>query len=199
MIEYFIKGGIIMYPILLCSIISFTIIVERLLFYYHVRINPNMIQKVLELISNKEIDKAKKLSQNLSEILKNIFTKGLDEFYSQNFEEIIQDISEQQIPKIERFLPLLAAIASVSTLLGFTGTVTGMIKAFESIASVGYASPQVVAKGIAEALITTAGGLIVAIPTIAFYYYFSYRAERYIMQLEHYVQEFVNIRKRIIN
>ncbi len=198
MIEYFVKGGVIMYPILLCSIVSFTIIIERLLFYANIRINSNIVQKVFELILNKEIDKAKKLSQSLSEILKNIFIKGLDEIQSQNFEEVVQDISEKQISKLGRFLPLLAAIASISTLLGFTGTVTGMIKAFEAIASAGYASPQIVAKGIAEALITTAAGLIVAIPTVAFYHYFTYRADRYILQLEHYIQEFINIKKRIV-
>ncbi|MCS7151343.1 MAG: MotA/TolQ/ExbB proton channel family protein [Endomicrobia bacterium] len=195
MIEYFLKGGIIMYPILLCSVVSITIIIERLIFFSTVKINPALVEKTLELISKKEMDKAKKIVEKLPVILKDIFIRGIDEFFSINFEEILRDTAEQQIPKLERFLPLLAAIASVSTLLGFTGTVFGMIKAFESIATAGYASPQVVAKGIAEALITTAAGLIVAIPTIAFYHYFNYRVNRYISRLEHYVQELINVHK----
>lgn len=195
MLEYFVKGGVIMYPILLCSIISATIIIERLIFYTSIKINPTIIHKILEFISNNEMEKAKKLIQTLPEIIKPVFISGIENFYSVNFEQLIQDVAEQQIPKLERFLPLLAAIASVSTLLGFTGTVVGMIKAFESIAAAGYASPQVVAKGIAEALITTAAGLIVAIPTIAFYHYFNYRVNRYVSQLEHYVQELVNLKR----
>ncbi len=196
MLDYFLKGGILMYPITLCSIISFTIIIERLLFYSSIKFNPEVIHKIFELISKKEFEKSKKLAETLPEIMKVVFIKGIDELYTPNFEEAIESIAEQQIFRLNRFLPLLGAIASISTLLGFTGTVTGMIKAFESIAHAGYASPQVVAKGIAEALITTAAGLIVAIPTIAFYHYFSYRVERFTTQFEHIINEFVNLIKK---
>jgi biopolymer transport protein ExbB len=196
MLEYFVKGGILMYPILVCSIISLTIIIERLIFYSSIRINPTIIRKIFELMTNRELEKSKKLAETLPEIIRVVFIKGIDELYSPSFEETVEDIAEQQIYKLNRFLPLLGAIASISTLLGFTGTVTGMIKAFESIAQAGYASPQVVAKGIAEALITTAAGLIVAIPTIAFYHYFNYRVDRFTTQLEHIVNEFVNLNKK---
>lgn len=196
MLEYFSKGGILMYPILLCSIVSFSIIIERLIFFATNKINPTLIHKILELISIKDYEKAKKLAHNTNEIIKTIFVKSIDEINSPNFEQVLEDTSEQQLAKLERFLPLLAAIASISTLLGFTGTVVGMIKAFESIAQAGYASPQVVAKGIAEALITTAAGLIVAIPTIAFYHYFNYRVDRYLIQLEHYIKEYLNLKNK---
>ncbi|MCS7231006.1 MAG: MotA/TolQ/ExbB proton channel family protein [Elusimicrobiota bacterium] len=194
--EYFYKGGVLMYPILICSIISFTIIIERLIFFSTNKINTTLIHKVLELILNKEFEKAKKILQNTNEIIKTIFTKSIEEINSPNFEDTVEDLAEQQISKLERFLPLLAAIASISTLLGFTGTVVGMIKAFESIAQAGYASPQVVAKGIAEALITTAAGLIVAIPTIAFYHYFNYRVDRYTIQVGHFIQELIKLKNK---
>ena len=197
MLEYFVKGGFLMYPILLCSIISLTIIIERLIFYATLKINPVLTHKIFELVSNKEFEKSKKLAETLPNVVKSIFIKGIDEYYTANFEEVVEEIAEQQVYKLNRFLPLLGAIASISTLLGFTGTVTGMIKAFESIAQAGYASPQVVAKGIAEALITTAAGLIVAIPTIAFYHYFTYRADRFVTQLEHIVNEFVKLNKKV--
>jgi biopolymer transport protein ExbB len=197
MLEYFVKGGFLMYPILLCSIISLTIIIERLIFYATLKINPVVTHKIFELVSNKEFEKSKKLAETLPNVVKSIFIKGIDEYYTANFEEVVEEIAEQQVYKLNRFLPLLGAIASISTLLGFTGTVTGMIKAFESIAQAGYASPQVVAKGIAEALITTAAGLIVAIPTISFYHYFTYRADRFVTQLEHIVNEFVKLNKKV--
>ena len=198
MLDYFVKGGILMYPILLCSVISLTIIIERLIFYANIKINSVVIHKIFELLSNKELEKSKKLAEtSLPEIIKIVFVKGIDELYSPNFEESVEDVAEQQVYKLSRFLPLLGAIASISTLLGFTGTVAGMIKAFESIAQAGYASPQVVAKGIAEALITTAAGLIVAIPSVAFYHYFNYRVDRFTTQFEHIVREFVNLIKKI--
>ncbi|MEO0225110.1 MAG: MotA/TolQ/ExbB proton channel family protein [candidate division WOR-3 bacterium] len=167
-----------------------------MIFFATNKINPTLIHKILELISIKDYEKAKKLAHNTNEIIKTIFVKSIDEINSPNFEQVLEDTSEQQLAKLERFLPLLAAIASISTLLGFTGTVVGMIKAFESIAQAGYASPQVVAKGIAEALITTAAGLIVAIPTIAFYHYFNYRVDRYLIQLEHYIKEYLNLKNK---
>ncbi len=195
MLTYFLKGGIIMWPLLICSIISVTIIIERLIYFRSIKINHTIVSKIMELISQKDFEKAKKLNERLSSPLRKILLTGIENFFSVNIETKLQDVADQEIPKLERYLPILAAIASVSTLLGFTGTVLGMIKAFESIAQAGYASPQVVAKGIAEALITTAAGLIVAIPTVIFYHYFNYRVNRYIHLLEHYIQEFLSLKK----
>ncbi len=195
MLEYFVKGGIVMYPILFCSIVSIAIIIERLIFFSSMRFNNVLLQKIVELLKNRDLDKAQKLVEKFSYPLKLIISEGIKNYYSPNLVEHLQDVSEQQIPRLERYLPILAAIASVSTLLGFTGTVIGMIKAFESIAQAGYASPQVVAKGISEALITTAAGLLVAIPTVIFYHYFNYRVNRWVHLMEHCVQEIVNSTK----
>lgn len=195
MFTYFVKGGIMMWPLLMCSIVSVTIIIERLIYYHSIVINPTIIQKVLELLQQRDLDKARKLADSLPSPIKLVFIEGIKNYSSITLESQVQYVAELQIPKLERFLPLLATISSVSTLLGFTGTVIGMIKAFEAITAAGYASPQVVSRGIAEAMITTAAGLLIAIPTVLFYNYFNYRVNRYIHNIEHYTQELLNTKK----
>ena len=194
MFEYFVKGGPIMWPLLMCSLVSLTIVIERIIFFRGIKVNHNLIQKILELISDKEFDKALKILEKIYVPFKDVFNEAIKNFNSQSLEPILKDTAEQQIPKLEKYLTILSSIASVSTLLGFLGTVTGMIKAFESIAAAGAASPQIVSKGIAEALTTTAAGLFIAIPTIIFYNYFNYKVEKFVHSMEHYIQEILDIR-----
>lgn len=196
MIEYFLKGGPIMWPLLVCSIVSLAIIVERFIFFNSIKVNHNLVKKFMELMSENELDAAKKIIEKIKFPLNSIFEEGLKNLNSSGLENILQDVAEQEVPKLERYLPLLASIASVSTLLGFLGTVTGMIKAFESIAAAGVSSPQIVSKGIAEALITTAAGLFIAIPTIIFYNYYNYKVDRYVHIMEHYIKELLDVKKK---
>lgn len=140
-----------MWPILICSIVSLAVIIERFFFI-------TAFERNLKLLINGGSSK--------SSMLKFLKSTVPDEIKFMNASSML-----------ERFIPVLSIIGSTSTLLGFTGTVTGMIHAFEAIKLAGTTSPQVVAGGIAEALLTTAFGLIVAIPTVFFYHVFSYRIE----------------------
>jgi biopolymer transport protein ExbB len=194
MFEYFVKGGPIMWPLLLCSLISLTVIIERFIFFRSIKINHNLIKKFLELLSMKDFDKAVKILEKIQLPFNQIFFEAIENFNSPSLEPILKDTAEQQIPKLEKYLTILSSLASISTLLGFLGTVTGMIKAFESIAAAGAASPQIVSKGIAEALITTAAGLFIAIPTIIFYNYYNYVVEKFVHYMEHYIQEILDIK-----
>ncbi|MCS7185025.1 MAG: MotA/TolQ/ExbB proton channel family protein, partial [bacterium] len=147
------------WPILMCSIVSLAIIIERFFFI-------NSFEKKLKLLLEGT------LKPNKGDVVY---------FLVENLPNEIKLINAERM--LERFIPILAIIGSTSTLLGFTGTVTGMIHAFEAIKVAGTTSPQVVAGGIAEALLTTAFGLIVAIPTVFFYHIFSYKVERLKRQL----------------
>ena len=102
----------------------------------------------------------------------------------ETMEKALEEAALYEMPRLERHLPILAAIASLSTLTGFTGTVIGMIRAFQDIAQQGNSSPEIVASGISQALITTATGLLIAIPTLLFYHYFSYRVDAITNQIE---------------
>ena len=125
-----------------------------------------------------------------------IIKAGLSKYHEgkEEMEKTMEEAGLYEIPHLEQYLSVLATIASVSTLVGFTGTVTGMINAFNSIAIQGVSSPSFVARGISEALITTAAGLIIAIPTLVFYHYFSYRLNRFILEIERCSKELLNLR-----
>jgi biopolymer transport protein ExbB len=108
-------------------------------------------------------------------------------------EESMEEAGLYAIPKLEKFLPTLSTLASISTLLGFTGTVTGMISAFNAIAAANVTTPAVVASGVSEALITTAYGLFIAIPTVVAYNYFVSRVDNFVLGLEKGSAELIGI------
>jgi biopolymer transport protein ExbB len=191
---YFIKGGPIMWPLLACSIVALTIAIERLFYHRSIRVNHAVMRRLLETFRAGDVVAAANLAEKLAPPFRVVFVEGVRQAASPQLADLLEDIADQQTPQLERFLPLLATIASVATLLGFTGTVTGMIQAFEAIAAAGSVTPQTVSSGIAQALITTAAGLFIAIPTIIFHNYFVYRADRYVQILEHYLHEFLKAR-----
>lgn len=195
--NYFAKGGPLMYLLLLCSILSLTIVIERLVYYFLVgKKNKDLIPKIANALVRKDPSALKNSLENFSTPLASVLLAGLNKYNESKdvMEKAMTAAGLLEVPHLERYLPILSAIASVSTLLGFTGTVTGMIRAFTAIAETGVSSPAVVGSGIAEALITTAAGLIIAIPTIVFYYYFTHRVDRFVLEIEEYSQELLELR-----
>ena len=180
-------GGIIMIPLVLCSIVSLTIIIER---FYGLRlskvINIDLIDMVSALIETGEVQKATQLCQRSSCPLANIIRSGLEEDGSVKSEikEAIVDAGRREVPKLEKRLGILETIVGVAPLLGLLGTVAGMIKVFDVIAVQGVGQAGALAGGISEALITTATGLSIAIPTLVAYNYFSSKTENFVRELE---------------
>jgi biopolymer transport protein ExbB len=107
--------------------------------------------------------------------------------------EAVQDVGTHEIASLESFLPALQTVGNIAPLLGFLGTVLGMIQAFFAISQAGLGDPGVVANGIAQALITTATGLIVAVPAFVFYNYFVARVNGYALQIERAASHVVNL------
>lgn len=178
-----------MWPLLGCSILSLTFIIERVIYFTRVAyVEKVLIMNLLTLLMKGDFIAAKELCSKrtfpLAKLLNRIVERYARNLLPENIDEIESDIYFD----VERFLPFLSAIAGISTLLGFTGTVTGMIRAFESIVKHGVSSPTVVAAGIAEALITTATGLFIAVPTLLFYHYFSYRADKVRFNIEQFIR-----------
>ena len=187
MLSFFLKGGIVMWLLLGCSVIALAIIIERLISYRRSRVNEEHLRSSIKnLLNQNRIEEAVKVCNNTGGPVAVILKAGLLNYNEgrQAMEESFEQESLFEIPKLEKFLPALATIASISTLLGFTGTVLGMIRAFNSIAQAAAASPSIVASGIAEALVTTAAGLLIVIPTIVFYHYFSHRVDRFALEIE---------------
>jgi len=189
------KGGVLMYPIVLLSIIALAVFLERLVSLRESNFVPrDFMERLMEKLNNRDIEAAKtmcaenksSISIIASDILKNLnlpFTR---------LNETAEESGRFQAKRLERFLPTLQAVSTIAPMLGFLGTVFGMIKTFMALATYGAGNAQPLAEGIAEALITTAAGLCVAIPTMAFYYFVRFRSERITGELEKSASRIMN-------
>ncbi|PKN01743.1 MAG: hypothetical protein CVU77_02040 [Elusimicrobia bacterium HGW-Elusimicrobia-1] len=199
MIDYIFKGGFMMLPLIASSVIALAIIIDRLIFFRRISVDERILMSQLaKEIKNKNIEGAIAVCAKHPGPLAAILAAAIRKFSldRREIENAIENEVVNEMPKVEKYIPGLAVIASVSTLMGFTGTVTGMIRAFGDIASRGVSSPAVVASGISEALITTATGLIIAIPTMLFYHYFSYRVSRLTLEVEKCTNELLEIKPK---
>ncbi len=186
--EIFLKGGPLMWAILLCSIIGLAVIIDRFLVLRKAKINlPAFMVRVRGFIKNKDMSGAASFCMQEKSPIANMVRKGLKKFRlgHERVKEAIENAGRQEISKLEKGLSILATIAGVAPLLGFLGTVTGMIQAFMTIEDLaGAANPSDLAGGIWEALITTAFGLIVGIPAYAFYNYFQNSVKKFVADME---------------
>ena len=199
MIELIIKGGPVMGPILLCSVISLAIIVERCLSLRRHRIlRYDILQRIEELLRDRKIPEATTLCKRYPSSMTRILLAAIlnHDKTRQEIKEVIEDAGRHEVPVLERYLMILGTIVSISTLLGLLGTITGMIKTFNVIAALGYGHPEALAGGISEALIATASGLGVAIPTFVLYNFFSSKVDALVIEMEKNSLRMLNILKR---
>ncbi len=187
MFELIQSGGLLMIPILFCSIMAMGIISER---FWSLRkkkiLPPEMVSQVWKLAKAQKLDiKTLKHLKNSSP-LGAILATGLmnRELGRDVMKESIHETGRQVAHKLERFLNTLGTIANITPLLGLLGTVLGMIKVFAAIVSHGVGDPTILAGGISEALITTAAGLTVAIPCVIFHRYFDGLVDAYVLNME---------------
>ncbi len=174
--EIFLKGGLIIWFILATSILGMAVVIDRVIVIRRAKINvPAFMIRLRGLIKKNDISGAVSVCMQEKSPIANIIRKGLKKykFGHNRVKESIENAGKQEVNKLEKGLSILATIAGVAPLLGFLGTVTGMISAFMTIEDLaGSANPSDLAGGIWEALLTTAFGLIVGIPAFAFYNYF---------------------------
>jgi biopolymer transport protein ExbB len=199
MIELVIKGGPVMAPILLCSVISLGIIVERCLSLRRNRIlRYDILQRIEELLRDRKIPEASTLCKRYPSSMTRVLLAAIlnHDKSRQDIKEIIEDAGRHEVPVLERYLSILGTIASISVLLGLLGTVTGMIRTFNAIAAVGYGHPEALAGGISEALIATAAGLGIAIPTLVLYNFFMSKVDSLIIEMEKNALRMLSILKR---
>ncbi len=181
------KGGIMMYPILFCSILVIGIAIER---FYTLRrkniINPDFLDKVRSHWNWKDIHLGLQLCNSYDNSLSRILKAGLLRFGGKvdEVEHAIEGAGQHEASLLTSNLRVLGAVANITPMLGLLGTVFGMIKAFEVISESGTGNPSLVASGISEALVTTAAGLVVGIPALALYHYFRGRIERFVFEME---------------
>jgi biopolymer transport protein ExbB len=203
-ITFFRKMGLIAWPLLICSVLAVTFIIERVIAFVKLRSRVSteqLLEQVTAALRNDNIMEAVSVCEEARGPLANVIKAGLLR-YSQSMieerevtkEEIMDSIAEAsllEIPELERFLPVLATISVISPLFGLLGTVVGMIKAFTTIALEGTGDPQQLAGGISQALLTTATGLGIAIPALVAYNWFDSIVTRRVTEIRQVTNEIV--------
>ena len=197
LLDIFLKGGFIMWPILLCSIIGLAVSVDRFIMLRKAKINvPAFMVRIRGFIKKKDISGEISYCMQEKSPVANIVRKGLKKYkYGHDrVKDAIENAGSQEVSKLEKGLALLASVAGIAPLLGFLGTVTGMIQAFMTIQDLaGAANPSDLAGGIWEALITTAFGLIIGIPAFALYNYFLSAVKKLVGEMETVANDVIDV------
>ena len=187
MFEIVTAGGIVMVPIILCSILAVAITLERLWTLREQRVVPaELADKVWQWVENRALSDKQITALQQHSPLGRVLAAGLTNRHRDRavMLEAIEDAGRHVVHDLERFLNTLGTIAAISPLLGLLGTVTGMIRTFKAITVAGVGNPAAMAGGISEALITTAAGLLVAIPALVAYRYLRGRVDALVIQME---------------
>ena len=205
LLAQFAKGGWMMWPLLTCSLLALGFIVDRLWGLYRVPSEKDAeqdLEAAEEVLKNQGDEGAVSHFQQNRGVMNFIFASLLKRYDTlilenrQDIEDMRQELviatNEAAVSYLGRSLNALGTIGVVAPLLGLLGTITGMIRAFDAIARAGVGDPGAVAGGISEALITTASGLIIAIPTIVLHRYLSGRADKVFKRIELYCHAFAN-------
>lgn len=201
MISLIERGGIILIVILLLSIGAIAIIVERMLYLRKIRMDESVVlNRLKSAVSKGRYEEALAICEASPSPITNLSRVGIEhrDYPEEIIKAMITDAANLEIPRMERFLSTLGTIAHITPLLGLLGTVTGNIRAFGVLGEFGAlgGNPAVLARGIAEALITTAAGIIVSIPAISFYNYLVSKVNHLIIRIENRVSELVLMLKR---
>jgi biopolymer transport protein ExbB len=189
-------GGWLMIPILLCSIVALAIVVERFWSLQQKKVAPaNLVSQVWQWYKADHLDEEHIDALSSSSPLGRVLAAGLvNRHYPREImKETIEDTGRQVVHQLERYLNTLGTIAAIAPLLGLLGTVVGMIKVFTAITEHGVGNPTILAGGISEALLTTAFGLSVAIPTLICFRYFRGKVDALVLKMEEEALKIVDV------
>lgn len=176
-----------MYPLLACSLVSLTLILERSLFWFRQKRGADnvAVDEVLELVRLKEYQKIKTRAEGTVDFVVRVLVCGLVH-RDYDLSKAMEMAAMEEIKKMKRYLPVLDTLITAAPLLGILGTVIGIIHSFDMLGHAGIQDPQAVTSGIAQALITTAAGLMIAIFTLFPYNYFMSMVEKAAVRIEKY-------------
>lgn len=194
------RGGLVMVPILLCSFGALAIVIERGMCLWRAKVDTRSIMNtVSQSIKRNRIVEALETCERTPGPVAQILKSGLlkHDRSRQEVKEAIEDAANNEIPRLEHNLNILATIGHIAPLLGLLGTVTGLVRAFQVVqmksTALNPVSPGDLAGGIWEALITTVAGLLVAIPTLFMYHYFVNWVNTFVLEMEHSATQLVNL------
>lgn len=185
------KGGPLMYPLLLCSFISLTFILERAIFWLRTNLgrDKNLLNEIFRLADNGNMEEIRKKSAGSGDYIVRAISKTLDNGGGP-LEKNLEINAHEELSSMRKFMPVLDTIVTLAPLIGITGTVVGIIVSFNVLGGSVTEDPTAVTGGIAQALITTAAGLIVAMITLVPYNYFQTRIDKAARVMENYLNKF---------
>lgn len=187
MFELIRAGGLAMWPLMLCSVVALAIIGERLWSLQRRYVSPpNLVPQVQQWLERNELDDARLELVRQSSPLGRVVAAALASRHESReiVKEVVEDAGRHAAPELERYLRTLGTIASIAPFLGLLGTVLGMIEMFSGISTRGIGDPSIVAGGISQALVATATGLTVAIPSVMFYRFFRGKVNELLIDME---------------
>lgn len=188
LVQYFQEGGPIMWALLVLSVIATVVSVERFLVLRKAKVDVNQFLAKLRkaLLVNNSVQDGVKVCEQYKGPIASIMKAGLLKHGhdKEEVEKTIENAALYEMGRLERRLPVLATVANVAPLIGFFGTVVGMMNSFDALAKAGLSNPGLVAAGIKVALTTTAGGLAVAIPFQILYNYFMSKVNKFVRDVE---------------
>ena len=196
MLEVIKSGGIVMIPLAACSILALAVIIDRL---WNLRrsavISPEIVDQVHHWIEQGVLEEAVALCRRVDTPMSSILIAGLSAAGNKanGTRTAVEDAGRQQSSNLERNMTWLGICATIAPLIGLLGTVTGMIDVFHVLALKGPGDPYPLPSGISEALVTTAAGLIIAIPSLLFYHYFAGRIDTLVSEMERNALKVVNL------
>lgn len=176
-----------MIPIIIASIVALAIIIERFLYLRQVRLDSDtFMEKIRRVLGADRIEEALAICENTPGPIPSLIRAGIEQRGNskEEIKESIEEAATREMPVLERYLPALGTIANVSPLLGLLGTVLGMIQSTDVLATQGTANTLGLVGGISVALVTTAAGLVVAIPVLVSHNYFVNRVNSLILEME---------------
>ncbi len=187
--NFLVRGGIIMIPLGLCSLIGLAIVIEK---FYSLRENKVLIPEIVSVLENIQSEKDLRLATSICEKHQGPFSNIIltvlrhAELDKEDLKELVEETGRQEVRELERGLVALETIAGVAPLLGLLGTVIGILKVFNVISEIGMGQAAALSGGLSEALITTIIGLSIGIPALVFNNYFVDKAENLILEIERY-------------
>ncbi len=187
MYQFFLHGGPVMIPLMVCSLIVMTVVIERCIFWAKIEVERNrpLVDDVLELCRCGDWDAVREKSMGCNDYVLRIMVSGIlhREF---SMLKAMEAAAADEVQRMRRFMGVLDTMITVAPLLGIFGTVLGIITSFEMLGTAGIENPKAVTAGVAQALITTATGLGIAILSVFPYNYFNAKVERAALDIEKY-------------
>lgn len=191
------RGGFMMYPLLVAALIALTVIFERLYsFKKRYQLPRAWTKKILELVEGGQLNKASSECESLDAPVAAVVSAGLSHFTNpvEEMELSMKNRAEEWVPVLERRIGVIDTVITAAPLMGLLGTITGMMASFRVLSEKGVNEPNAITGGVAEALIATATGLVIALVCLVAYNYLSTRIKEFIYEIESVASRLVELR-----